>query len=308
MLFILNAFILSIRVALHMILPLIGITIASTVIWFVLGILTLGMSGLISVFTTSAFITLFGIRKALELKGDRSHLDLKVMATYSVAFGAVLTILAAIIGSLAVGLSLFVAASQLDETITLQNTDDSARAVFAMNVLSIFAVLSLLGASALNAMFAVPLAAAARTAGSGAKSTKFLQGFGSSFIWLFPIFIFSYFFQFFFDLFHLIFFAFGTLAFQLHQLISQIAAAIGSEGQTGLLEMLDTVSPVAIAYSLLSVFALIWLQSLIWSASALALIKHEGKTEERSKVAKQDAAPISTDLRSLRKARENRNE
>ncbi|MEO1107091.1 MAG: hypothetical protein AAFX90_04135 [Pseudomonadota bacterium] len=291
MILIFNALLLSIGVFLRMIVPVLLISLASIPVWFVLSLVTLGMASHVSGPITTMFISLFGIRVALAVKGDRRRTEFKTLALYSALYGIFIAVVLAAITLVAGVVALIFTLWQLGEPISFgtineameQNSPGFFFLAFGSNVTLIFVLL----AAGYSAM-AVPMASAARGAGHGAPSRGFLNGFGRSFIPLFCIFLVAILLQ----------FAFEIFTFLLAQI--PLFLSIFSIVLTGEFPDFDLQ---VILKGLASCAVLLWINALMWSASALALLKFEGNETPRTPTptANEEPAP---DIRALRKSRE----
>ena len=119
-----------------MIVPLIGLYIASLVCWFIASILTFGYSEYISTSVTGAFITLFGIHTALQIKGAAKPIEFSTMALYAFVFGLMIHAAKAAMTFAAYHLSLFVTEkrlSHLGSWETIKNVDEAAHGAFVLH-------------------------------------------------------------------------------------------------------------------------------------------------------------------------------
>lgn len=309
LLLILKSLPLSIIVTFRMIIPILLIFIVSTVITPVLSILTLGFSGLIVTPATLTFITLYGTHIALELLGKRGLIDWWVMITYSVTFGLFIG-LVKLAGLFVIQyLSIFAAQQHLGLDVSLrslQSTDEAVQNAFVLNAVSLWAVFSLIFLSSIQALFAIPLAAAANNARQKSGSSEFLEGFGKSFLPLFVVAIITLFLQFVFRIFAVFAFFFGTFVFQIAVLIDLAADRMSENGLAGLAELFALIDPTATALSLGSLLAVLWLKAWVWSIAALAFQKQDEAATKHAVQSNRRPAIPSQDLRDLRKSRENR--
>gem|GEM_PF-810039 len=309
MFLILKSIPLSLIVALRMIMPLIAIFVVSAIISSILGILTLGLSTLITGPATLAFIALFGMHVALDQKRQAGLLDLREMISYSVVFGLTLSLFKLIGIGAVLALSVLAAQQNLGLELSFKNlipANENLETAFSINVLSFLGLFSLIVLAAIEALFAVPMAAAAHSAGHKFKRKSFEQGFGKSFLPLFVIAAISLFLQFFFQIFSVFILVFFTFAFQITWFVETAGERISENGMDGLIELLGQIDPTATLIALASVFVVIWLQAWIWSAAALAFLKHNDTEIKRPVSTRQVPAVTPTDLRALRKARDNR--
>ena len=308
MLIIIKSIPLSILVTLRMIIPIILIFIASTALSLILGIFTLGVSGLIIPPATTAFIALYGMYVALELLGKRGLIDWRVMINYSIAFGVILGLLK-VIGLFAIQyLSIFAAQQSLGLNVSLhslQTADESLQSAFTFSLISILALLSLTFLSALQATFAVPMAAAANSAFQKSHSFSLGEVFGKSFLPLFLIAVVTLFLQLFFEIFGAFAFLFGTIVFQIAVFAELVSNSLSDSGVAGLVDLFSLINPKATLIGIASILAVLWLKAWFWSAAALAFTKHEKVGTKYKTLASQPPAVTPQDLRSLRKAREN---
>ncbi|MFY2824450.1 hypothetical protein [Ruegeria sp. MALMAid1280] len=173
---ILNSLLLSFRVMLRMIVPVLVISIASTVIWAVLGLFTLGMASYVSEPITTAFFTLFGIRAALELKGDTRHTDYRAMALYAVMYelfcAAALTVLTLVVNLSAMAFAMW----QVREPLSwaaIQDAADTTQIAFAFIALGSSIIVMSFVLAAFYAVMAVPMASAVLSAGHRAVLLSF---------------------------------------------------------------------------------------------------------------------------------------
>lgn len=204
MMLILNSLVLSVGVTLRMIVPVLVIGLGSIIVWTVLGIFTFGFAGLISEPITTAFFTLFGIRAALELKGEKRHTDYRAMALYSVMYGlffaVALTVISLIVNLAAIAFGLW----QVGEPFSWAAIEEATKATkvaFAFIAVGSKLILMCIVLAAFYAAMAVPMASAAQSAGKRAPSHAFFNGFGRSFVPLFCVFFISTFLQLYFGFF-----------------------------------------------------------------------------------------------------------
>lgn len=293
-----------------MIMPLIAIFVVSAIISSILDTLTLGLSTLITGPATTAFIALYGMHVALDHKRKGGLLDLREMISYSVVFGVTLGLFK-LIGIYAVQfLAIFIAQQNAGLDFSLANfkqADENVQLAFIFSAFSFFGLFSLIVLAALQALFAVPMASAAHSAGHKFKRTSFEQGFGKSFVPLFIIAAISLFLQFFFKIFAFFAFIFlGAFALKIIWFVETAGERISENGMDGLIELLSQIDPTATLIAVATIFVAIWLQAWIWSAAALAFLKHNDTTTKRATATRQVPAVPPTDLRALRKARDNR--
>ncbi len=142
--------------------------------------------------------------------------------------------------------------------------------------------------AAIYAVMAVPMASAAREAGFGAPGRGFFNGFGRSFIPLFCVLFVSIFLQFFFGLF--------TAAFAMLPLAMSAVSLV-------LTQSLPDFDPALILRGVTSAAGLLWLNSWIWSISALALLKFDNSDAQPTPARPSSSEP-APDFRALRKSRE----
>lgn len=290
MLLFINSIMLAPLVALRMILPLVAIFLASAVVWPIANIFMLGYADHIIGPVTSAFITLYGIRAALELKGDKRGVELTTLATYSVAFGVIFLVLKTIVGVAA----MLVLASMSQVTFsfeglslqTLTNIQSTAQSAFDevglpwnLVVLTPFLI-------TVPVLFAVPMAAVAQSCGRGAASSGLFWGIGKSALPLFIIFFVSYALQFYFGLITLLFM---WLTGALVWLMTIVSAP----------ETL-TFDFNLIFFGLVHFAGYMCAQAWLWSAAALAFVNAKGHEQP----APAEPALQAVDLRALRKSRE----
>ncbi|WP_300069196.1 hypothetical protein [uncultured Ruegeria sp.] len=282
---------LSFSVFVRMIFPVILISVASMLVSVILNIVTLGLAGYISGPVTAVFISLFGIRVALAIKGDLRRTDLTTLALNSLLYGVFFMValggLAVFANIVAVLFSLWT----LGEPISLTALRDAAEPIkisFAFLAVGVKVVLAYILLAVAYAVMAVPMASAARGSGQGAPSKGFFNGFGRSFIPLFCVFFVSIFLQFFFDVL--------TSLFAIFPLILSVVSLV-------LTQSLPSFDLETILKGIASGAALLWLNSWIWSVAALALLKFDGNETPRAPVSSPETE-TATDIRGLRKSRE----
>jgi len=113
--------------------------------------------------------------------------------------------------------------------------------------------------------------------------------------------------QFFFKIFAFFAFIFlGAFALKIIWFVETAGERISENGMDGLIELLSQIDPTATLIAVATIFVAIWLQAWIWSAAALAFLKHNDTTTKRATATRQVPAVPPTDLRALRKARDNR--
>ncbi len=307
MLFIPRLLALSIGVTLRMIVPLFVILFASGFFWLVVGIFTLGLSSHISIGVTMVFISLYGTRIALELSGERSFPDIKMMIYYAFFYGTILqvTLFVTLFGSAVLSAFMVETFPQIaifrDASATPQNPSELAS---DLNTFSIFVLLAVFSYAVVHTALAVPMAGAAQSTGHRSQTNRLFSGFGSSFLALLPIIVLSIFVQVFFKIYAFIIVFFGLLLLKLTIAMNLIAAFFGSDERLTW-ELFETQDISIFLKGLLALFVVVWLQSLIWSASALALKKHQKKATRLKAETRQQNAPAPADLRALRKSRQN---
>ncbi len=290
MMLILNSLLLSFRVMLRMIVPVLVISIASTVVWAVLGIFTLGMASHVSEPITTAFFTLFGIRAALELKGDTRSTDYRAMALYAAMYGlfcaAALTVLALVVNLSAVAFAMW----QVGEPLSWAAIQDAAEATqiaFAFIALGSSMIVMSFVLAAFYAVMAVPMASAAHSAGHRAPSHAFFNGFGRSFVPLFCVFFVSIFLQ--------LYFGFFTALYALLPILLSVVSILTTQS-------LPNFDLEIILRGVAASGALLWLYSWLWSIAALAFLKFQATDAEDP--AQSSDAESAQDIRALRKSRE----
>jgi len=301
---------LSIIVTLRMIMPIILIFMGSTVISLVLGILTLGFSSLIVTPATLTFITIYGTYVALDQMGKGGLIDWRLMINYSVAFGVVIGLIK-MVGLFAVQfLATFTAQQHLGLNISLQSlqsADEAVQSAFVLSTLSFWAIFSLIFLASLQALFAVPMAAAAHSTYHKASSGSSIEYIGKSFLPLFLVAAITTFLLFFFKIFAVFALIFGTFVFQISAFIYLAADKIEESGIAGFIELFSLIDPTATLISIASILGVLWLKAWVWSVAALAFLKHEKITTKRAETANRVPAMAPQDLRALRKARDNQN-
>ncbi|WP_170401145.1 hypothetical protein [Ruegeria arenilitoris] len=290
MMLILNSLLLSIRVMLRMVVPVLVISLASIVVWTVLGILTLGMASYVSEPITTAFFTLFGIRTALELKGDKRHTDYRAMALYSVMYGlfcaAVPTILALVVNLSAIAFAMWQVGEPFSWT-AIQDAAKSTQVAFAFITVGSSLIVMSIVLAAFYAAMAVPVASAAHSAGHRAPSHAFFNGFGRSFVPLFCVFFVSIFLQ--------LYFGFFTALYALMPILVSLVSILTTQS-------LPNFDLEIILRGVAASGALLWLYSWLWSIAAVAFLKSQDTdTEQRAQTPEAEPAK---DIRALRKSRE----
>ncbi|MTI01232.1 hypothetical protein [Roseibium sp. RKSG952] len=238
------------------------------------------------------FISLFGIRVALAVKGDLRHTDFKILALNSFMYGVFFFVVVGGLVLLANAIAVLVAMWQVGVPISLdafKNTPQSTQVAFALIAVSIKIAVVVVVLTVTYAIMAVPLANAAREAGHRTPSNGFFYGLGRSFLPLFCIFFVSFFLQFYFELL--------TLLFAVLPLVVSIISIV-----TG--QALPDFDLDIILQGIAALAGLLWLNSWIWSASALALLKFDGSPEAQRKPVQPTGPETETDIRALRKSRE----
>lgn len=289
---IIQSFIQSFVVFAKMIFPVIGVFLASIIFWLVANIFTLGLASYVSAPITAAFIALLGIRVALSLNGAEGQSDIKFLGLYGAAYGIVLMLgkaalvfAATLIALLATEWNL----SELGSFRSLANAERAVQTAFVLHAISIKAILSVVFLAAVPAAMAVPMAAAAQNSGVGIVDRGFFQGFGSRFLPLYLICLVTYVPQ----------FVLGIIS----SFFGAIATMVALFGiLNGSLEITSAQIEVLLkGFGALA--ALLWLNSWVWAASALAFVSYAKAVPQ--KVAKSQSAPKpeKVDLRALRKKR-----
>ena len=289
---ILTSFIQSFGVFARMILPVLGIFVASILFWAVANMITLGYVQHISTPVTAAFIALFGMRVALSMKGDKGGTDLKFLVLYAVVFGIILMIAKGLMVLLAYGIAILATEfnlSDLGSFRTLADAEETVQGAFVLHAFSLLTVLSVIFLAAVLAAFAITMAAAARAAGVGASEKGFFWGFGRCFIPLFLICLITYVPQFVFGIISSLFAFIAVLV-----AFTSILNGSVEFNPDQLLSMLKGLGACA---------ALLWLNAWVWSASALAYLSIEGETPKKATPLQDEAAAAPMDLRALRKQR-----
>lgn len=265
-------------------------------IWPIVNMFTLGLANYVSEAVTAAFVTLYGIRVALNLKGDKRHTDFRALATYSVAFGLVLSVLKSGLMVAAIATVVYISDVTFGEIglswRNLQSAEEIVQGAFyqvgfPLNFLVLIPFLIFA-----PVILAVPMAAIAQSVGRGAHSEGIFWGVGRSFVPVFLVFLISLALQLFFGLFTIVFVMLPGLLFALMALAKDPAAFV-----------FNLESVLIGAFSL---FGLMWAQAWLWSVAALALLRAQGKVATAKAAAPDQQDTMTTDLRSLRKARENR--
>ena len=270
---------------------MIGIMLLSVIFWLIVGIFTLGLSSLVSGSVTAAFISLIGIRAALSCKKELPRAEWNMLAAYSGIYGILLGIAKMVAVTLALSIAIFLTEWNLGDVKTVFSIEDAEERVqiaFAVQAISLNAILSLIFISLVPAAMAVPMAAAAQSISKGAQGSRLFEGFGSSFLPLLLIFMVYYFFMFFFKIFAVLFLTFPLLLLRAYT--SAIALDFSSVP-------VDELIPVTLA-----MLAFLWLNAWVWSASALAFRKYN-KTAEIQKPKPAEPEVAAQDFRALRKAR-----
>lgn len=289
---ILKSFIQSFGVFARMILPVLGIFVASILFWTVANMITLGFAQYVSTPVTAAFIALFGMRVALSMKGDKDGTDLKFLVLYAVVFGVILMIAKGAMVFMANGIAILATEwnlSELGSFRTLADAEQAVQTAFVLHAVSLKTVLSVILLAAVPALMAVPMAAAARSAGVGASEKGFFWGFGRCFIPLYLICLITYVPQF---VFGLISSFIGFLA-----VIAAFFSILNGSfdfNPDQMLLMLKGLGACA---------ALLWLNAWVWSASVLAYKQIQGEAPKNPAPLQQESAAAPMDLRALRKQR-----
>ncbi|MEP5762773.1 MAG: hypothetical protein ABJ327_26330 [Litoreibacter sp.] len=275
-----------------MIFPVLAILIISTILWFLLGIFFGGYLNFLSGPLTSTFISLFGIRVALSLMGDRSQAEYESLIFYSLLYAGILFVAKGAAHIISDVSALLYTDLRFGEAVSLQNFingGETLQPTVALHALGAKVIIAMITYTAVYVVLAVPLASAARASGQGAPDTRYFNGIGRSFIPLFCIFGLSFFLQFFFGLY--------TALFAILPLI----VSIGSLAQSQTLP--DLTDLYILLNALLAFASLLWTYSWVWAASAVAL-----ESSDRSTNNLPDPDTIrratETDLRALRKSRE----
>ena len=288
---IIKTFTLSSSVTFRMIRPILGILIASIIISALLNIVTAGYANYVIGPITAAFISLFGIRTALSILGDNRPPMYEMMILYAVMYGLFFIIAKGVVLQLPGVIYALYENWNLNGVISIWSFLEADRLLHRGLSLRHFreeAILLFVLFTSIYVVMAVPMANAARAAGQGSPSTSFFNGFGRSFIPLFCIFSITFVLQF--------FFGFLASLYALVPIVLSIVSFVISF--TIPIPDLDTVVNGVVAS-----IALLWLHSLVWSASAVALKKRD---EISGPVRPVKAPPPAEkpDLRALRKSRE----
>lgn len=286
-----KSFIMSFGLTGRMILPSIGIVIVSALLTGVLNSFTGGFASVLSEPVTSAFITLFGIRVALTMMGNTSRTEYKILMLYAFLYGVAFFIASAVILIVSVGFAMLYASWQTGSGMTLYDVRNAMRSVepnFAAFAISAKMLVFLTLTASVNALMAIPVANAARAAGSGAMGAGFFKGFGRSFIPLFSVFWIVMFLQFF----------FGILAF-----FFALAPLFMLTFTFLFTQSLPDIDLWFVVTGLAAGLGLLFLNCWTYAAAAVAL----GENSEA--IAKKSAPPTpprptQMDIRSLRKSRE----
>jgi len=275
-----------------MIVPAIVISIISIIVWGLISIPTAGYSNYVSQQITTTFITLYGIRMALELKGDRRRTDLGILILKSVLYGGfIFALISALIWLVSLVTAVY-AAWQLGDHLSLLTIKDATRdAVFAFTFLWLGSkiAVSIVVLAIVNAVMAVPLANAARTSGQGVSDNGFFFGIGRRFIPLFLIFFLSFFPQLYFQFFGFVY-AIAPLFFSIFSFV--------------FFQSIPEFDPEVILKGLAASAGVPWLSSWTWSAAALALLSLDGDEPARKEPEPSPEPVSSSDIRALRKSRE----
>lgn len=292
MILILRSFLLSFSVCIRMIVPFFVIGIASMIVWTVVNILTLGLASLVSGPITATFISLFGIRVALAIKGDMRRYELSVLILNAARYGLFIFVLNSIliwVSNLATALF---ASWQVGEGLsfwTVKEATESAQIAFTFLWLGSNAIVVTVVLAATSAAMAVPLASGAREASHRAPSARFFYGVWQSFLPLLCVFLVTSFVQIYFQLFS---FLYTTVPIFM-SVVTLIVA--------------QTLPDFELDFILKGVAAtagLVWLNAWAWSASALALLKFDRDPTSQPNTTRSADAPTSADIRALRKSRE----
>ena len=296
MVLIFSSFLLSFRVLARVAFPALGILLLSVVFWIVVGIFTLGISGLISGPATAAFLSLVGIRAALSFQAPLPSTEFKLLAAYSVAYGVMLAVGKKALVTASILVAIFATTWSLEglsSAWSLEDADQSVQTMFVLRTVSLHAILSAALLAALPAALAVPMAGMAHSLSAGAPSRGIFEGFGRSFLPLCLIFFLCTFFLFFF---HIFSFIFILVPFALAKAYADLVSF--------------NFSAIEIDFVLKAVGALLalgWVNAWMWAASALAFRKYEETNPAgpagRAKAAQPAPEIVTQDIRALRKAR-----
>ncbi|MEL6519824.1 MAG: hypothetical protein AAFQ66_02610 [Pseudomonadota bacterium] len=271
--------------------PVIAITILSIIISLVLNLLTFGLASLILEPAIPIFFTLFGIRVALSAMGEHTRPSYGILALYSVIYGLIMVFAKGTVLTISGLVGVAYGEWQMEDAISIRTFAEAAdplQTAFVLHTLSATTILSFVLYCVVHAVIAVPMAGAARSAGHNANSSSFMDGFGRAFVPLFCIFAVVFFLQFFFEFFALLFAIFPLLIEVLSFLIT--------------LSVPD-IDLIVVLKGLAAAAGLLWFNSWMWAASALALRQTDEKQHRKRKVEKQPVA-TTTDIRKLRKSRE----
>lgn len=250
------------------------------------------LTQLISPAVTGMFITLFGIRSALSLLGERNRTDFQFLTLYALAFSAILFVAQTAATFVAYGMTVVFIEWQfgsIQELVDLLMSENPLALLYGLQTLGIGTIAVLFAQAAILALFAVPIANAARSAGATVHSGGLFYGFGSSFAPLFLIGAVILILNFFFSL--------GYLIFALMPFVMSIISLVVFQTAPNI--ELETVLRGGAAG-----LALLWLYSWAWSAAAVALQKHSNSERpSRDMPLPPEPMPVA-DIRSLRKSRE----
>ncbi len=285
-----GSLVLSLGVLVRMIVPVIAIGIASTIIFGLLNIPTAGRASYIGGPVTAVFVSLYGIRAALELNGDVRRPDLSILILKSVLYGIFFLVRVGGLIWFANLAAVLFANWYVGEPISMVRIKNVSKSIqLGFPLLAVGSKIIVLAAvlAAANTIMAVPLASAAREAGRGAPSKGFFFGAGRSFLPLFCIFFVSYSLHYHLELI--------SLCFALLPIIVSVVSIIFTQ----------TLPEFDLEFILSGVAALaglLWLHSWMWSASALALIKFDGGPTATRTPAPSEQAVSSSDIRALHKS------
>lgn len=275
-----------------MILPVLAVFIVTTVVWGLLSSVTGGYLAHVSGPITATLISLIGIRAALTLLGEGDRISYDILILNAVLLSIFMLVAKATAMILVDVVALTFAGWQTGtglQFLRLANAEQEITRDFAVNAIGVKAILGLAMVSMVSALMAVPIASQARAAGAGTHSSHLFHGFGASFFPLFCVVAVSFFLQFFFSML--------TTLHAVIPLVLSIFSLVFSQA-------IPNVDLELVLKGAGASFALLWLHSWVWSASALALKQLDGAEMPKPKQETPNATTTTMDLRALRKSRQ----
>ena len=290
MLIILRSFLMSFGVALRVIVPAIGIFVATAVLASLFNPISGGLAGVVSGPISTVFLGLVGVRIALAHLGDRSAADHQFIFLQAVVFALIFYFAKgiAIVASQLIALAFAGWQTGVGFSVAgIVSADQSLQTLFLLNTFAINTVVGWLLYAAVFAVLAIPFANAARSSGRGDRGHGTFFGFGRQFVPVFVVYAVSVFLQFFLGLYHFVV-AIVPLVIGLILVVSN--------------QVVPNVEWEIILRGVAASFGLLWLQAWTWSACALAL-----KAVDKADGGMTAKAPVKAhdvDVRELRKSRE----